>query len=128
MSDPVFQLLASARDSMAGVDGLATCKVGLERGISPADYPMARVVLSRIGDGENLSDNAAEVQIYFGVPIHESAEGLEAVYAAALDMRQRLLVALWAANDFTCVHHETVADEDRIEAYKMFAMRCTIEG
>lgn len=127
-SDTIFPLLAQARDRLTAVDGVASCKIGREHAISPADYPLVRLVLSRIADAENLSDSAAEVQVFFGVPIHESADGLEAVYAASLDMRARLLDALQSADTFTCMHHETIADEDKVEAFKMYSMRVTIEG
>jgi hypothetical protein len=56
--------LEDLRDALALVPGIASCKIGLEANISPADYPMIRIVPSRILDAAALGRRRAEVMIY----------------------------------------------------------------
>jgi hypothetical protein len=51
MSTTVMTTLEAARDAMALIAGVASCKIGLESNISPADYPLIRVVPSRLTPG-----------------------------------------------------------------------------
>lgn len=121
-------LLEAVRDALKAVPGVATAGVGLEANMTPADYPMARIVPQRIEDGTALGRESIEALIYFGSPIHEFSGGLEALYWDQLRMREALLAGLQAAEpQFFCKHHETILDEDRVDAYKIFAMRVTIE-
>lgn len=126
-----FTALESVRDALAAVSGVQTCKIGMEAGITPADYPLVRVVPSTITDGvpRGVVDQT-ECMIYFGLPIHEfAAGGLESLYEQLLSKRAELLAAARAATAVaSVVHIETILDEDRIDAYKLMAMRVKIVG
>jgi hypothetical protein len=120
----VMNLLEALRDALARVPDVNTCKIGLEPDIAPEDYPIVRIVPSAIKDGRVMGRRHVDLLIYFGMPINES-EGVEVLYAAQLAMESNLRAALYSAGG---LYRETVMDEDRIEAYKLMAIRGEIEG
>ena len=125
-----FAVLASIRDALAAVEGVKTCKIGMEANITPADYPLVRIVPSSLTDGvPRGSAREIESLIYFGLPLHEFTDGLEAVYEQLLLFEQTLLSAARAADGVaTVVHERTILDEDRIEAFKLMALKVRIVG
>lgn len=123
----MYLTLEHIRDQLESIKDVQTCRIGIENAISPDDYPIIRVVPSRASHGATLTRKRLDVLIYFGVPISESEEGgLEAVYAALCAMEDEIIVALESSADFTAVWQDTVTDEDRLEAYKLFASRFTV--
>lgn len=114
--------LESLRDSLATIPGVASCKVGIEGNISPQDYPLVRIVPSRITPGRPYQNRQAECLIYFGAPTANS-EGMETVYEDLFDMESAILEKLRA---FGGRYLETVTDEDRLETYKCMAVRCEL--
>lgn len=140
---PPITLLESIRDALAALPGVQTCKIGLEPNITPADYPIIRVVPSRMlpGDttvsGEMLTRNT-ELLIYFGAPVQQFDEApddggrtrLEKVYAALFDMEALILNALAdrPAGVLWARYIETITDEDRLDTYKLMAVRCEVKG
>ena len=57
---------------MALIAGVASCKIGLESNISPADYPLIRVVPSRLTPGKPYGNRTIETLIYFGAQTAKS--------------------------------------------------------
>lgn len=88
--------LEAARDALAAVPGLAdfdggkSCKVGLESGISPAQYPLIRVVPVRATPGRPYNQRTVEALVYFAAQIAQS-QGLETVLAGLFDMEKAIL-------------------------------------
>lgn len=126
----MYAVLASIRDALKAVPGVKTCKIGMEPDITPADYPLVRIVPSKITDGvPRIGPRECEALIYFGRPIHDFTDGLEAVYEDLFAFEQKLLTAARAATAVaSLVHLETILDEDKVEAYKLFALRVRIVG
>lgn len=124
----VFPTLALLRDSLAAVPGVATCRIGLEANMTPADYPMVRIVPSRIDDGGVIGQRGTQVLIYFGQPIHEFTTDLEGQWAALLAMESSLLDKLRRTSALFFAYRDTFLDEDRVDAYKLLAIRGVIEG
>lgn len=120
--------LGSLRDKLATVAGVSTCKIGMEANMSPSDYPMVRIVPSTIRYGEVLGQRECEVTVYFGLPIHEFTAGLEAMYADMFAMEAALIGAAQSTPDVYVQYLETVLDEDRLEAYKLMALRLNVTG
>jgi hypothetical protein len=118
----MYRDLATARDVLALIDGVASCKIGLEANLGPADYPMIRVVPVRIIPGKPYGARTAEVNLYFGAPIANS-EGLEAVYSGLFALEAEILEVLKTLRGR---YIETVTDEDRLDAYKLMALRCEL--
>jgi len=116
--------LEAVRDALAGIPGVASCKVGLEANIGPADYPMVRLVPARIIPGRPYHARECETLIYFGAPIANS-EGMEAVYTSLFALEAEILAVLKAQG---ARYRETVTDEDRLDAYKLMAIRADIVG
>jgi hypothetical protein len=116
--------LQAVRDALAAVDGVVTCEIGLEANLSPADYPMVRLVPSRIIAGRPYHGRECETLIYFGAPI-ANREGLPAVYAGLFELEGKLLAVLRAGGHR---YRETITDEDRLDAYKIMALRVDIIG
>lgn len=136
-----FATLILLKDTLAAVEGVASCRIGLEANITPADYPLIRIVPTRLipstlADDDDLYLRQMEVLIYFGAALLEAADGLEAVYAELLTLEaainQALVTAAQAVNDsvayFQLAYVETITDEDRLPHYKLFASRWRIEG
>ena len=69
-----------------------------------------------------------EITVYFGQPIHEFDGGLEALYASLFTMEAALLAASQQTPGVVVEYRETVLDEDRVDAYKLMALRLVVEG
>lgn len=116
--------LEAVRDALGAIPGVASCKIGLENNLSPADYPMIRLVPSRIIPGRPYHGRECETLIYFGAPIANS-EGMEAVYDGLFALEEAMLAVLRTGGHR---YRETITDEDRLDAYKIMALRVDITG
>lgn len=116
--------LTALRDALKNITGISSCKVGLEDNISPADYPLARIVPTRITPGRPYHNRTAECQIIAGCKIANS-EGLEAVYTALFTFEAEILRVIKAQSGR---YIDTLWDEDRLSTYKLIAIRCEIGG
>lgn len=125
-TNPMAALLI-LKAALASVPGVATCKIGLEANMTPADYPMVRLVPSLARHSAVIGLRETEVLIYFGKPIHEFEAGLEDVYRELFEMEAALIDAAESSGIY-CEYRETVTDEDRVEAYKLFALRVAVQG
>lgn len=116
--------LEAVRDALALIPGVASCKVGLEANIGPGDYPLVRLVPARIIAGRPYHARECETLIYFGAPIANS-EGMESVYTSLFELEAEILTVLKAQG---ARYRETITDEDRLDAYKLMAIRADIVG
>lgn len=129
-------MLEWLRDAFATVDGVRTSKIGFESTMTPASYPIVRVVPGRISvpqfaRGMSPLNGIREIDslVYFGLPIGEEVEGgLEELYREQLAMEQALLAAIPTQGPYSARWVETFLDEDRIDAYKLMAMRLVVVG
>jgi hypothetical protein len=130
---PPFQLLEVLKEALAAITGIASCKIGLEESICPDDYPMIRLVPSRIGTGAAYNRRKMELLIYFGLPISPfddvpDAYGrtrLEKLYAELFGLEADIRRAIHQNGG---IYRDTITDEDRLDTYKLMAIRCDIEG
>ena len=122
----VMQLLEKIRDRLALVSGVNTCKIGIEANMPPDDYPIVRLVPGVVRNG-SISMRQCDLTIYFGQPIHEFEDGLESLYASMFELEARLLDALRSMG-LHLVYEETLLDEDRVDLYKMMAIRVAVQG
>ena len=120
----MYDTLIAIRDSMADISGVQSCKIGIEANISPVDYPMIRLVPSRITPGKPYNQRSAETSVYFGVNISAS-EGLELVYETLFDMEAEIILSIKANGG---KYIETLTDEDRLDTYKLMFIRFEIEA
>ncbi len=121
MTTTTMNALEAARNALAAIPGVASCKVGLEAGISPADYPLVRVVPSRLTGGKPYGRRTIDALVYFGVKrTATEAGGLEAVYGALFDLEREIRSAL---SILGARYVETITDEDRLDTYKLMAAR-----
>lgn len=125
-------MLEYLRDALKSVEGVKTCKIGLEANMTPTDYPMVRLVPGRLSKARAVTAaqlvRDIDVLVYFGLPIHEFESGLEGLYAETFDLERRLIAALPTTGPYLASYVETITDEDRIAAYKLMAMRVTLKG
>jgi hypothetical protein len=133
------EILTQLETTLATTPGMVTCKIGLEQNITPDQYPLIRIVPTRMRPQDDVGDKVLlEVTVYFGAALLEvDAGGLEAVYAGllALEMTIREAVlfgavrAAWAAGNRMQVKFvDVLFDEDRLPHYKMMASRFEVEG
>jgi hypothetical protein len=133
-----WDLLTQLKTTLAAVPGVASCQIGLEANITPADYPLIRIVPTRLRPHDDVGDRVLlELTVYFGDALLEAADGLETVYAGLLAreevIRQAVLFgaarAAWAEGQrMTARAVDTLFDEDRLPHYKMMASRFEVEG
>jgi hypothetical protein len=115
--------LTTLRDSLAAIDGVKSCKIGVEDNLSPADYPMIRLVPARLVPGK-YQQRTIELDIYFGAN-KSSSEGMELVYQTLSTLEAQIIAVIKAGGGrFT----ETITDEDRLETYKIMLIRCEIDA
>lgn len=124
----IMAVLVALRDAFALVPGVNTCRIGLEANMTPEDYPMVRVVPSAVRWGSTIHRRECDVLVYFGQPIHEFEDGLEGLYDNLFTLERALLEASQTVPNVFCQYRETIADEDRVDAYKLMALRLTAEG
>lgn len=116
--------LETLRNALALISGVASCKIGIEPNISPDDYPLIRIVPSRITPGRPYNNRTADCLIYFGVDLALS-EGLESVYTGLFALEASILGVVKAQGGR---YIETVTDEDRLDAYKLMTVRVEVQG
>lgn len=121
----MMAVLETARDSLATITGIASCKVGLESSISPADYPLIRVVPSRLTPGAPYNKRTAECLIYFGSNTAEAVGGMEQVYTDLFTIETAIIGKIKTLGGR---YVETITDEDRMQTYKLMAIRCELTG
>ena len=122
MSTTAMTTLEAARDALAVIVGVASCKIGLEANISPSDYPLIRLVPSRLTPGRPYGNRTIETLVYFGAQTAKS-EGLETVYGDLFDLESAIIAAVQGLGGR---YRETIADEDRLDAYKLMTIRCEL--
>lgn len=120
--------LEALRDSLATVSGVATCKIGMEANMTPADYPIVRIVPSVATYSPVLGHRRIDLLVYFGHALHEFSGGLEALYAAQFELEAALIAAATSTAGLYVEYVETILDEDRLDAYKLTALRLIVEG
>jgi hypothetical protein len=120
----MYAVLEALRDALAVIDCVTTCKIGIEKNISPASYPMIRVVPTRILPGKPYNQRTADVQIYFGANVSES-QGLESVYEELLTLEAEIIKVIKAEGGR---YIDTITDEDRLDTYKLMVVRLEIEA
>ena len=127
MTDSVFPLLVALRDTLGAVPGIQTSRIGLEANMTPADYPMVRIETSRLTESGVLGRRGADVLVYFGMPLHEFTDGLEAMLEKLLALEASLVEAATSGPAF-CRYIETIADEGRVDGYRLMALRLRVEA
>jgi hypothetical protein len=119
---PVYPILSAIRDQLAEIAGVATCKIGLETGLSPDDYPIIRVVPVKL-TGKGTAQQIV-FTVYYGDAITESDGGLEAVYESLMALGEAIRLVLAGLQGVYSVNYiDTITDEDRLAHYKIFASR-----
>lgn len=121
LADIPAELLA-ARDALAALDLVESCAIGLEASISPGDYPLVRLVPLRFTPGRPYGNRTCELLVYFGEKIANS-EGLEEVYRGLFALEKAILDTL---RPLGVKYIETLTDEDRLDTYKLMAIRCEL--
>lgn len=114
--------LNAARDSLATIPGVASCAVGLESNIGPGDYPLIRLVPSRLTPGRPYNERTIETLIYFGASTTLS-EGLANVYSDLFALEAAIIAKIKALGGR---YLETITDEDRLDAYKLMTIRADL--
>lgn len=121
-----FVILEELRDRLAKVEGVKTCKIGVEKNLSPNSYPLIRIVPRGRREAE-LPSRAMEITIYAGVPTHDFEDGLDGLYRQLFELEERIREAIRAGNGYKVKWQETIDDDDRLPAFKLIAMRYRIE-
>ena len=117
--------LVVLRDALANLNGVATCRIGLEPNMTAADYPIIRIVPSVHRRGQQTTTDLS-VLIYYGELAHAFEDGgIEAQYDWLFEMEAKIKDAA-ISSGVRCLWEETVLDEDRLPGYKVFASRFSL--
>lgn len=123
----MWAILENIKAALEAVEGITTCKIGIESAINPCDYPLIRIVPTRDEKATTLCRKKVDVLVYYGMAQSEADAGsLEAVYESLCTLEDAVIAAMEGSTDFIATWQETVTDEDRLEAYKLFASRFTV--
>lgn len=151
MSTAIMSRLESLRNALTAMDphtfdeGLVddwleyfngqafTCKIGIEDNMTPDDYPMIRIVPNTARADETIGLSRIECTVYFGQPVHAFAEApdsagrvrLERLYASLLTLEMAIRTTIEINGG---IPGETVFDDDRLDTYKLMAVRCVLVG
>lgn len=134
-----WEILTQIKTTLATIPAIASCKVGLEANITASDYPLIRIVPTRLTPEDDVGNRATmEMTVYFGAAMLEvESGGLEAVYASlfALEaaIREAVLftakLAAWQLEQtMTARYVDTLFDQDALVHYKICASRFEITG
>lgn len=133
-----WELLTQIKTTLATVPTIASCRIGLEAAITPEDYPLVRLVPTRMRPKDDVGDRALlEVTVYFGAALLEAADGLETVYEGLFTLEAQIREAVlftakraaWESGQMlTARFVDVLFDEDRLPHYKMMASRFEVEG
>lgn len=127
MPTPI-EILRQIATDLEAVTVVTTSRVGLEPAINPNDYPIIRVVPSRLSHAEALPRRKLDVDIYYGAKVQAFA-GMDAVYEALLAMEQEIITIMESGQGgYLALFQETITDEDRLETYKLFVSRFLVQG
>lgn len=124
----MYAALTTLRDALGALPWVASCKIGLEANMTPADYPMVRIVPSTARYGGLIHSRQCEVLIYFGHDAHEFDAGLEALHERLFEDEAQIIDAALALDGLRFTYAETIFDEDRVDAYKLLAIRASVEA
>ena len=119
-----YPTLVALRDKLAEL-GSKTCKIGLEANMTPSDYPIIRLVTSRVTPAPVRPRRVIDLLIYYGQPSHDFDAGLEALTESHMAMEAAIIEIV---EDFGGRYIETVSDEDRLDGYKMMSIRVQVQG
>lgn len=123
--------LVTMRDALAAITGVETCKIGDEKGKSPADYPAVRLIPTRFSPDKSYNFINVELQIRFAMDIVETQEaggvcGLEYVYQKLLALDEDIKKIVKAQGGR---YIDTITDQDLLnEPFKYMALRCEIRA
>jgi len=133
-----WEILIQLKTTLAALPEIQSCRIGLEANITPDDYPLIRLVPTRLTPKDDVGDRPVlELTVYFGVALLEAADGLETVYAGLLAreaaIREAVLFgaakAAWQVGERIAARFvDTLFDEDRLPHYKLMASRFEVEG
>lgn len=133
-----WEILTQIKATLATIAGITSCKIGLEANITPDQYPLIRLVPTRMAPKDDVGDRARlELTVYFGDALLESADGLETVYEGLFELEALIREAVlftakrsaWTAGDrMTARFLDVLFDEDRLPHYKLMASRFEVEG
>lgn len=120
------EALSSMKAKLATVAGIKTVKIGIEANMSPADYPMIRVVPNRLLPGDPSHFRVCEVLVYFGLPILEAKDGLEAVLTQLMALEEQIVEVLLVGSGYKCQFLETQTSAGVVEHYELAVSRFKI--
>jgi hypothetical protein len=116
------------RDDLATIAGVTTCKIGIESGLSPADYPMIRVVPQSATHAAALTRKKLMAYVFFGMAAAESDNGLEDVYEDLCSLEETIVDKLETSTKYAAQWTETIFDEDVLDDYKVMCAKFEVSA
>ena len=121
----MWTYIQALKDTLSKLDGVKTCKVGIEPTLNADSYPMIRIVPSEINPvADHYSRRTMTVLIYFGANNYESQVGMEEVEHQLFLMEQKIRDNCNVGAGFKPQFFKTYFDESRLQ--ESFRVMCLI--
>lgn len=124
--------LTAIKNKLATLSGVVSCKIGLEQAVSPADYPLIRILCPSRKRADDKR-RSLDVLIYFGLAVDESDSDAETVALALMAMEESIEDLMYAiGGGFIVMFEETseaeaVINGEVMNAFKMLVSRYTVK-
>jgi len=122
----MWEKLEWLRALLLDLDVVKTCEIGLEDGISPADFPIVRIEPETYVLGRPYGSETGTVNIVFGMPFAES-QGLSVVLRKMHEMRTELLDAMRGQSQVRVIRTVWFERRDAVP-YKLAAIVVELGG
>lgn len=119
-----MDLLNLVKARLDGIEDVKTCQIGIEPDISPADYPIIRIVPAKAArtDQPLCSRRNYDLLVYFAAAL-DAFDGMSVVYDALFEIEHEIITRMESGDGFRLRYVETIADEDRLPTFKVFVSR-----
>jgi len=115
-----YDYLVTLRDALSVIDGVKSCKIGIERGIGSKDAPFVRVVPVSVSPDGNSSK--MRVQVVFG--FDSKNRDYEELHRQYFDMADSIIDI---AHENYAEWQQTVTDEDTVQNLKTAVIEFMVE-
>ena len=115
-------VLADLKQKLSAVQGLKTCAVGIEANLSPADYPLVRIVPNQFRKAESSHYRICDLYVYFGLPLTEGVTSIESIYSQLLEMEQQVIEATRIGDNYRSTYQKTIVSGSEVEHYRLMVV------
>ena len=115
------RVLADIKAKLSAIEGIKTCKLGLEANLAPADYPIIRICPKSFKNDNSIT-KTCNLYIYFGLPLVEGVVSLEDILGQMVDLEEEVIKATESGDDYKSIYRTTLVSDNSVEHYQLFVV------